>query len=95
MHLDAEFAEGAITEEQHAQRSWSADEFAPLGGRIANPRTEGPGICRPRGAGWRIRHAQRTLTCGVNRQMNLLQHVGRLREIGRGDHIDMYYRHET
>ena len=48
MRLDVEFEEGEITEEQHAQCRWSADNFAPEGGRIADPRTEGPRICQPR-----------------------------------------------
>ncbi len=95
MRLDVEFEEGEITKEQHARCRWSADDFAPEGGRIADPRTEGPGIRRPRGTGWRIRHAQLVLNCGVNRQMSLLASAGRLRAIGRGDHVDRYYRRET
>ncbi len=58
MRLDVEFEEGEITEEEHARCRWSADDFAPEGGRIADPRTEGPGIRRPRGTGWRLRRAQ-------------------------------------
>ena len=95
MRLDVEFEEGEISEEEHARCRWSADDFAPEGGRIADPRTEGPGIRRPRGTGWRIGRAQRVLNRGVNRQMSVLASAGRLRAIGRGDHIDMYYRRET
>ena len=95
MRLDVEFEEGEITEEQHAQCRWSADDFAPEGGRIADTRTEGPGIRQPRGTGWQIRRAQLILNRGVNRQMSVLASAGRLRAIGRGDQIDMYYRCET
>ena len=49
---------GCITAVGAAESRWSADELAPVGGRIAYPRSGG--------------------------QMNLLEHVGRLREIGRG-----------
>ena len=93
--LDVEFEEGEITEEQHAWCRWSVDDFAPEGGRIADPRTEGSGIRRPRGTGWRIRRAQRVLNRGVNRQMSVLASAGRLRAIGRGDHVDRYYRRKT
>ncbi len=58
MQLDSELEEGEISEEQHAESRWSADELAPVGGRIAYPRSGG--------------------------QMNRLEHVGRLSEIGRG-----------
>lgn len=58
MQLDSELEEGEISEEQYAECRWSADELAPVGGRIAYPRSGG--------------------------QMNLLEHVGRLSEIGRG-----------
>ena len=64
MRLDVEFEEGEITKEEHARCRWSADDFAPEGGRIADPRTEGPGIRRPRGTGWRIRRAQLVLNRG-------------------------------
>ena len=95
MRLDVEFEEGEITEEQHARCRWSADDFAPEGGRIADPRTEGPGIRRPRGTGWRIRRAQLVLNRGVNRQMSMMASAGRLCAIGRGDQVDMHYRRET
>jgi len=95
MQLDVEFEEGEITEEQNAQCRWSADDFAPEGGRIADLRTEGPGIRRSRGTGWRIRRAQLILIRGVNRQMSVLASAGRLRAIGRGDQVDMHYRRET
>ncbi len=48
MLMEVEFHDGDISEEEHAQRCWSADEMRPEGGWVAEPRTEGPGIRRPR-----------------------------------------------
>ncbi len=50
MLLEQELNDGDITEEEYARRCWLADEVRrPEGGRVAIPRTEGPGIRRPRG----------------------------------------------
>ena len=81
--LDVELNDGDITEEEYARRCWLADEMWPEGGRVADPRMEGPGIRWPKVSTWRIRWAQVTLAQGVNRQLRLVDREGRLHLIDR------------
>ena len=86
MLLDVELNDGDITEEEYVRRCWSADEVWPEGGWVANPRMEGPGICRPRGSIWWIGQAQVTLAQGVNRRSRLADRAEQLHLIDRPSH---------
>lgn len=46
--LENEYYAGDIQDEEYFRRRWSEAEMWPEGGRVAEPRTEGPGVRRPR-----------------------------------------------
>ena len=48
MHLDNEYYAGELHEDEYCESQFPEGVLWPEGGRVAEPRVEGPGICRPR-----------------------------------------------
>ena len=47
MHLDNEYYAGELNEDEYRESRFLESMLWPDGGRVAEPRVEGPGICRP------------------------------------------------
>ena len=48
MHLDNEYYAGELHEDVYRESQFPEGALWPEGGRVAKPRVERPGICRPR-----------------------------------------------
>ena len=47
MHLDNEYYAGELHEDEYCESQFPEGVLWPEGGRVAEPRAEGPGVCRP------------------------------------------------
>ena len=45
--LENEYFAGDLHEEEYTARRWPESDLCPAGGRVAEPRMAGPGVCRP------------------------------------------------
>ena len=48
MHLDNEYYAGELHKDEYRESRFPEGALWPEGGRVAEPRVDGPGICRPR-----------------------------------------------